>query len=111
MSGLIFCSFKQAAKPYYLESAKQNIYSIEELCYFLQDNIYLLDENIMTTEFCDWLEMEVEAVNLAQKLRRILEGGKRWITRRIMKTARSRQTSLWRKKSIWLPSKNTAACC
>ena len=72
MSGLIFCSFKQAAKPYYLESAKQNIYSIEELCYFLQDNIYLLDENIMTTEFCDWLEMEVEAVNLAQKLRRIL---------------------------------------
>ena len=76
MGELIFCSFRRAAKPYYLESAKQNIYSIEELCYFLQDNIYLLDENIMTTEFCDWLEMEVEAVNLAQKLRRILYGCK-----------------------------------
>lgn len=73
MSGLIFCSFKRAARPYYLESAKQNIYSIEELCYFLQDNIYLLDENIMTTEFCDWLETEVEAADLAQKLRRLIE--------------------------------------
>ena len=51
MSGLIFCSFQRAAKPFYLESAKQNIYSVEELCYFLQDNIYLLDENIMTPEF------------------------------------------------------------
>ncbi len=76
MSGLIFCSFQRAAKPYYLESAKQNIYSIEELCYFLQDNIYLLDENIMTTEFCDWLETEVEAEELAQKLRRLMEDQK-----------------------------------
>ena len=73
MSGLIFCSFKRAARPYYLESAKQNIYSVEELCYFLQDNIYLLDENIMTQEFCDWLENEVEATELAHKLRRLME--------------------------------------
>lgn len=70
--GLIFCSFKCAAKPYYLESAKQNIYSIEELCYFLQDNIYLLDENIMTAEFCDWLEAELDAGELAGKLRLLL---------------------------------------
>lgn len=73
MGMLILCSFKAAAKPYYLESAKQNIYSIEELCYFLQDNIYLLDENIMTIEFCDWLETEVEAKELAAKLRRLME--------------------------------------
>lgn len=76
MSGLIFCSFKRAAKPFYLESAKQNIYSIEELCYFLQDNIYLLDENIMIPEFCDWLEVEVEAAELAEKLRRLMEDQK-----------------------------------
>ncbi len=76
MSGLIFCSYKRASKPYYLESAKQNIYSIEELCYFLQDNIYLLDENIMTSAFCDWLETEVEAVELAEKLRRLMEDQK-----------------------------------
>ena len=73
MGDLIFCSFKCAAKPYYLESAKQNIYSIEELCYFLQDNIYLLDENIMTVEFCNWLEVELEARQLADKLRVLME--------------------------------------
>ena len=72
MGDLIFCSFKCAAKPYYLESAKQNIYSIEELCYFLQDNIYLLDENIMTIEFCNWLEVELEAKQLANKLRTLM---------------------------------------
>ncbi len=76
MGELIFCSFRRAAKPYYLESAKQNIYSIEELCYFLQDNIYLLDENIMTAEFCDWLETELSAQQLAHKLRRLMEDQK-----------------------------------
>ena len=73
MSELIFCSFPCAAKPYYLESAKQNIYSIEELCYFLQDNIYLLDENIMTGEFCDWLETQLQAKELAEKLRALIK--------------------------------------
>lgn len=76
MGELIFCSFRRAARPYYLESAKQNIYSIEELCYFLQDNIYLLDENIMTPGFCDWLERELGAEELAQKLREIIEENK-----------------------------------
>ncbi len=73
MGELIFCSFRCAARPYYLESAKQNIYSIEELCYFLQDNIYLLDENIMTEAFCDWLKTEIGAEELSARLRRIME--------------------------------------
>lgn len=73
MSKLILCCFPCAKNPYYLENAKQNIYSIEELCYFLQDNIYLLDENIMTVEFCDWLETELKAVRLAGKLRGMME--------------------------------------
>lgn len=73
MSKLILCCFPCAKNPYYLENAKQNIYSIEELCYFLQDNIYLLDENIMTAEFCDWLETELKAVRLAGKLRGMME--------------------------------------
>lgn len=73
MGELIFCSFPCAKNPYYLESAKQNIYSIEELCYFLQDNIYLLDENIMTMEFCRWLEKDVGAVELAAKLERMMD--------------------------------------
>ena len=73
MSKLILCCFPCAKNPYYLENAKQNIYSIEELCYFLQDNIYLLDENIMTVEFCDWLVTELKAVRLAGKLRGMME--------------------------------------
>lgn len=76
MSKLILCSFPCAKNPYYLKNAKQNIYSIEELCYFLQDNIYLLDENIMTTEFCDWLETELKAVKLAKKLRDLMENNR-----------------------------------
>ena len=76
MSGLIYCSYKRAAKPYYLEIAGRNIYSIEELCYFLQDNIYLLDENIMTSEFCDWLEKELDAGELSKGLRRLMEDQK-----------------------------------
>jgi len=73
MGKLILCCYPCAENPYYLENAKQNIYSIEELCYFLQDNIYLLDENIMTAEFCDWLETELKAAKLADKLRGLMD--------------------------------------
>ena len=76
MDKLILCCFPCAKNPYYLENAKQNIYSIEELCYFMQDNIYLLDENIMTTEFCDWLETELKAARLAEKLRKLMGAGR-----------------------------------
>ena len=47
MSGYILCQVKRAKNPYYISNISTNIYSIEELCYYLYHNIYLLDETII----------------------------------------------------------------
>ena len=45
MSGYILCQVKRAKNPYYISNISTNIYSIEELCYYLYHNIYLLDRS------------------------------------------------------------------
>lgn len=60
MSGYILCQIK-AQHPCYIESISLNIYSIEELCYFLFYNLlYLLDDSILNTELCDWIRDELD---------------------------------------------------
>ena len=41
--GYILCQVKRAKVPYYIENISMNIYSIEELCYYMYHNIYLFD--------------------------------------------------------------------
>lgn len=45
------------------------IYTIEELCYYICNNLYLIDYTIMNTQLCDWLEQELELGGLAERLR------------------------------------------
>ena len=47
MSGYVLCQVKKAERPYYIENISTNIYSIEELCFYLYNNIYLLDSTIL----------------------------------------------------------------
>lgn len=44
------------------------VYSVEELCYFLKENAYLLDETIFTRGLSDWLYKECGLPDLGQKL-------------------------------------------
>ena len=69
MSSYILCQTKKAEKPYYIENISTNIYSIEELCYYLYHNLYLIDSTIINEGLCKWLEEELELTRLAAKLR------------------------------------------
>lgn len=73
MSGYILCQVKRASMPFYIENISTNIYSIEELCFYLYHNIYLLDETIINEHLCDWIKKELGLAKLYQKLYRILE--------------------------------------
>ncbi|MGI6094904.1 MAG: hypothetical protein ACOYBL_05660 [Lachnospiraceae bacterium] len=73
MSGYILCQVKKAEMPYYIENISTNIYTIEELCYYLYHNIYLLDETIIGEALCDWLRDELGLEKLYYRLYRILE--------------------------------------
>lgn len=73
MSGYRLCQVKRAEVPYYIENISTNIYSLEELCYYFQHNIYLLDESIINEELCDWIRDELGLKQLYQRLYHELE--------------------------------------
>lgn len=73
MSGYILCQTKKAERPYYIENISMNIYSIEELCYYLYHNLYLADHTIFNEELCSWIRDELELPHLAAKLKQNLE--------------------------------------
>ena len=69
MSGYILCQIKKAEHPYFIENISTNIYSIEELCYYLYHNLYLIDSSIINEGLCVWLEEELGLAKLAARLR------------------------------------------
>lgn len=69
VSGYILCQTKRAKLPYFIENISTNVYSIEELCYYLYHNLYLIDQTIMNEGLCSWIQEELELPALAAKLR------------------------------------------
>ena len=65
MGELLLCNEPIAAMPYYMESIGMNIYSIEELCYYISTNTFLLDKDFMYEELCSWFEKEAHLQMLA----------------------------------------------
>lgn len=59
MGELILCKRPIAAEPYYIEDASVNIYSIEEMCYYISHNVYLINTDFACVELCNWIGHEV----------------------------------------------------
>lgn len=73
MSGYRLCQNAVASVPYYIENISTNIYSLEELCYYIQHNIYLLDETIVNEGLCNWIRDALGLKKLYLALYRELE--------------------------------------
>lgn len=66
---MVYSCFGSYAKiPYYLESTHLHIFSIEELCYYFQHNLELLDESIMNLKMCEFIETQLQLGDLSRKL-------------------------------------------
>ena len=77
MGELLLCKEPITAMPYYIEGVSVNLYSMEELCYYISNNTYLLDRNFMCEELCTWVEKELHRIALADRLRGLMrEEGK-----------------------------------
>ena len=72
MGSIILCHKKKAKQPYEISRIHKRIYTIEELCYYICNNLYLIDYTIMNEQLCDWLSDELELKELAESLRQIL---------------------------------------
>ena len=72
MSILIICHKKKAKNAYEITRIHRKIYTIEELCYYLCNHLYLVDYTIMNEPLTDWLEEELELSELSANLRQQL---------------------------------------
>ena len=72
MGELLFCNEPIAAMPYYVEGISWNLYSLEELCFYIENNPYLIDRDFMNEELCTWIGKEIKNMKLAERLRDIM---------------------------------------
>lgn len=69
MGRLILCYAKKANKPYFVKTMNLNLYTLEELCYFLYDNLYWIDETVINNELSDWILKELQLIELNEELK------------------------------------------
>lgn len=69
MGSLILCHDKRAKQPYEISRIHLRIYTIEELCYYVCNNLYLIDHTVMNRQLCEWISSELGLHKLADKLR------------------------------------------
>lgn len=73
MGSLILCHKKKAKHPYEISRIHRRIYTIEELCYYLCNNLYLIDYTIINEQLCKWIGEELELSELADLLLDLLK--------------------------------------
>ena len=59
---------KVATTPYYFEKVYVNIYTMEELCYVLYENAFLIDKDILDKKLVEWIDLECGLTDLARNL-------------------------------------------
>lgn len=75
MGAVRICTQEPAATPYYVESMGLRLYSMEELAYFLYENIYLIDKKVLGSRLWEWIRTEAHQPELADRLQKGTEAG------------------------------------
>lgn len=68
MGRVYLCLGKNAEVPYYFERARAHVWNIEELCYFVRENAWLLEPAVLGKELIDWVGEQCALLELARLL-------------------------------------------
>lgn len=68
---VILCQIDRAEEPYYIDTVDLCVYSIEELCYFIDHNLPLIDSDFFDDGLLSWLEDELHLDRLTSTMERI----------------------------------------
>ncbi len=74
MSGLKLCSQK-AERPYHIEEMNLNIYSIEELAYYLYNNVYFINKDFFNARLTEYIKTDLLLPVVAEKLEKCIKFG------------------------------------
>lgn len=69
----VLCQGKVAKKPYIMPYTRQKVYSLEELCYYIYNNIYTINEEFFEESLARWLREEADQPVLARKLHVLMQ--------------------------------------
>ena len=71
--GLILCKTKESKTPYVIKNMGQSICSLEELCYYIYNNVYLIGSDLICDELIEYIVKELGEEKLASNLRTLIE--------------------------------------
>lgn len=69
----ILCKGALAKEPYIVPISEVPVYSLEELCYYIYNNIYSVTEEFFDQGLARWLEEQVGYETLAKKMKVLIE--------------------------------------
>lgn len=72
MGRLILCCGEQAEHPWYVKESDTKLYSMEELCYYIYNNIYIISRSFFNLGLVDWIGEELKLPVAARKLRELV---------------------------------------
>lgn len=75
-SELYMCIGTLSQTPYFLSGLGVNIYSMDELCYYLANNAYILDNDLIDFQLCDYMRDNLSMPELAEKIKQMLKAKK-----------------------------------
>ena len=62
------CVGKYAAVPYCVPGLELSVYCIEELCYCIRENAFLIDASLMNDDLVNWIDKDCGLTDLAKEL-------------------------------------------
>jgi len=68
MGKLIVCSSKQAETPFTFLNTKVEIYTFEELCFYIYNNTVLISKSALSERLFNWIRDELDMPQLADRL-------------------------------------------
>lgn len=68
MGDFIICSGKTAEHAFFHETLAVHLYTIEELCYYMETNLYLLDRDWIGEPLFQWMKTELGLEELGNRL-------------------------------------------
>lgn len=73
---MYLCLGALSTTPYFLSGLGVNIYSMDELCYYLCVNAYILDNDLIDIRLCDYMRDNLEMPELSAKIRKMIRENK-----------------------------------
>ncbi len=64
----LLCGSRRSRSPYEAEESRQALYSIDEICYYLYHNCYLLEPEFFDTKLIDFIRDNLDMKRLADQL-------------------------------------------